>query len=86
MSIKQVLTYNTPMNILGIESSCDDTGLAIVDSSGQIIAHVTSSQHQIHAKYGVIVPELASRDHVKNLYHYLISYLIKQIQRLAILE
>ena len=65
MSIKQVLTYNTPMNILGIESSCDDTGLAIVDSSGQIIAHVTSSQHQIHAKYGGIVPELASRDHVK---------------------
>ena len=65
MFIKQVLTYNTPMNILGIESSCDDTGLAIVDSSGQIIAHVTSSQHQIHAKYGGIVPELASRDHVK---------------------
>ena len=53
------------MNILGIESSCDDTGLAIIDSSGQIIAHVTSSQHEIHAKYGGIVPELASRDHVK---------------------
>ncbi len=53
------------MNILGIESSCDDTGLAIVDSSGKILAHVTSSQHEIHAKYGGIVPELASRDHVK---------------------
>ena len=53
------------MNILGIESSCDDTGLAIVNSSGQILAHVTSSQHEIHAKYGGIVPELASRDHVK---------------------
>ena len=53
------------MNILGIESSCDDTGLAIIDSSGQIIADVTSSQHEIHAKYGGIVPELASRDHVK---------------------
>tara|TARA_B100000035_G_scaffold178046_1_gene151820 strand:+ start:1028 stop:2017 length:990 start_codon:yes stop_codon:yes gene_type:complete len=53
------------MNILGIESSCDDTGLAIVDSNGQILAHVTSSQHEIHAKYGGIVPELASRDHVK---------------------
>ena len=53
------------MNILGIESSCDDTGLAIIDSTGQIIAHVTSSQHEIHAKYGGIVPELASRDHVK---------------------
>ena len=53
------------MNILGIESSCDDTGLAIVDSTGRVLAHVTSSQHEIHAKYGGIVPELASRDHVK---------------------
>ena len=65
MFIKQVLTYNNKMNILGIESSCDDTGLAIVNSEGQIIEHVTSSQHEIHAKYGGIVPELASRDHVK---------------------
>tara|TARA_Y100000768_G_scaffold383417_1_gene365541 strand:- start:596 stop:1621 length:1026 start_codon:yes stop_codon:yes gene_type:complete len=63
--IKQVLTYNKEMNILGIESSCDDTGLAIVDSNGQVINHITSSQHEIHAKYGGIVPELASRDHVK---------------------
>ena len=53
------------MNILGIESSCDDTGLAIIDSDGVIIDHLTSSQHEIHAKYGGIVPELASRDHVK---------------------
>ena len=53
------------MNILGIESSCDDTGLAIINSDGQIINHITSSQHEIHAKYGGIVPELASRDHVK---------------------
>ena len=53
------------MNILGIESSCDDTGLAIINSDGQIIDHITSSQHEIHAKYGGIVPELASRDHVK---------------------
>tara|TARA_Y100000768_G_scaffold388331_1_gene383610 strand:+ start:13661 stop:14650 length:990 start_codon:yes stop_codon:yes gene_type:complete len=53
------------MNILGIESSCDDTGLAIVNSEGEVINHVTSSQHEIHAKYGGIVPELASRDHVK---------------------
>jgi N6-L-threonylcarbamoyladenine synthase len=53
------------MNILGIESSCDDTGLAIINSNGVIIDHITSSQHEIHAKYGGIVPELASRDHVK---------------------
>ena len=65
MFIKQVLTYNNEMNILGVESSCDDTGLAIVDSKGEVIDYVTSSQHEIHAKYGGIVPELASRDHVK---------------------
>ena len=65
MFIKQVLTYNALMNILGIESSCDDTGLAIIDSNGTIIGHITSSQHDIHEKYGGIVPELASRDHVK---------------------
>ena len=65
MFIKQVLTYNNGMNILGVESSCDDTGLAIVDSKGEVIDYVTSSQHEIHAKYGGIVPELASRDHVK---------------------
>ena len=53
------------MYILGIESSCDDTGLAIINSNGVIIDHITSSQHEIHAKYGGIVPELASRDHVK---------------------
>lgn len=53
------------MNILGIESSCDDTGLAIINSDGLIIDHITSSQHEIHAQYGGIVPELASRDHVK---------------------
>jgi len=63
--IKQVLTYNNEMYILGIESSCDDTGLAIVDSKGEVVDYVTSSQHEIHAKYGGIVPELASRDHVK---------------------
>ena len=53
------------MNILGIESSCDDTGLAIINSDGLIIDYITSSQHEIHKKYGGIVPELASRDHVK---------------------
>ena len=53
------------MYILGIESSCDDTGLAIVSSKDGVISHLTSSQHEIHAKYGGIVPELASRDHVK---------------------
>lgn len=53
------------MITLGIESSCDDTGLAIVNPNGKVLDHITSSQHEIHAQYGGIVPELASRDHVK---------------------
>ena len=55
------------MIILGIESSCDETGLAIYDSDHGIIGHVVNSQHTIHGKYGGVVPELASRDHILKL-------------------
>lgn len=65
------------MNILGIESSCDDTGLAIINSNNQVLGHITSSQHEIHEKYGGIVPELASRDHVKKFIP-LLEILFKQ--------
>ena len=82
MSIKQVLTYNKRMYILGIESSCDDTGLAIVNSRGEVIEHVTSSQHEIHAKYGGIVPELASRDHVKKFIPLLQELFVKSSKNL----
>lgn len=70
------------MNILGIESSCDDTGLAVIGSNGEIVAHVTSSQHEIHEKYGGIVPELASRDHVKKFIPLLDYLLIKSDMKL----
>ena len=53
------------MVILGVESSCDETGLALYHSDKGLLGHITSSQHTIHEKYGGIVPELASRDHVK---------------------
>ena len=53
------------MKILGIESSCDETGIAIYDESKGIIANVLHSQVKLHAKYGGVVPELASRDHVR---------------------
>ena len=53
------------MIILGVESSCDETGLALYHSEKGLISHITSSQHTIHEKYGGIVPELASRDHVR---------------------
>ena len=55
------------MIILGIESSCDETALAIFDSKIGMLGHVINSQHAIHNQYGGIVPELASRDHIKKL-------------------
>ena len=55
------------MIVLGIESSCDETGLALFDSKDGMIGHIVNSQHDIHSKYGGVVPELASRDHVLKL-------------------
>lgn len=53
--------------VLGIESSCDETGIAIYDSQRGLCANVLHSQIEQHAKYGGVVPELASRDHVRKL-------------------
>lgn len=53
------------MKILGIETSCDETGIAIYDSEEGIIAEALYSQIELHAEYGGVVPELASRDHVR---------------------
>ncbi|WP_295385440.1 tRNA (adenosine(37)-N6)-threonylcarbamoyltransferase complex transferase subunit TsaD [uncultured Thiodictyon sp.] len=53
------------MRVLGIETSCDETGVAIYDSVGGLLAHAVYSQTAIHAQYGGVVPELASRDHVR---------------------
>jgi len=52
--------------VLGIESSCDETGAAVVDASGRVLADVVQSQVSLHAPYGGVIPELASRDHLKN--------------------
>ncbi|MDG2090569.1 MAG: tRNA (adenosine(37)-N6)-threonylcarbamoyltransferase complex transferase subunit TsaD [Gammaproteobacteria bacterium] len=53
------------MKVLGIESSCDETGIAIYDSEMGLLADVLYSQVDIHSKYGGVVPELASRDHIR---------------------
>lgn len=53
------------MRILGIETSCDETGIAIFDEEKGILAHQLYSQIAVHADYGGVVPELASRDHVR---------------------
>ncbi|MFT6529935.1 MAG: N6-L-threonylcarbamoyladenine synthase [Psychrosphaera sp.] len=53
------------MLILGIESSCDETGIALFDTNRGLLAHEIYSQIDVHADYGGVVPELASRDHVR---------------------
>lgn len=53
------------MRVLGIESSCDETGIAIYDDQQGILSHQLYSQVKLHADYGGVVPELASRDHVR---------------------
>lgn len=55
------------MIVLGIESSCDETGLAVYHSENGLLAHVLHSQVDVHAEYGGVVPELASRDHIRYL-------------------
>jgi N6-L-threonylcarbamoyladenine synthase len=53
------------MRVLGIETSCDETGIAVYDSEAGLLANQLYSQVKLHADYGGVVPELASRDHVR---------------------
>ena len=53
--------------VLGLESSCDETAAAIVDDGRDVRADVVASQHEVHARYGGVVPELASRAHLRNV-------------------
>lgn len=55
------------MRILGIESSCDESAAAVLDDEGGLLSHELFSQVDLHRLYGGVVPELASRDHVKRL-------------------
>ena len=55
------------MLVLGIETSCDETGFAIYDSERGLLAHCLYSQVALHAEYGGVVPELASRDHLRKI-------------------
>lgn len=55
------------MRVLGIETSCDETGVAIYDSKYGLLSHTLYSQVAMHAEYGGVVPELASRDHVRKI-------------------
>src|SRR3569833_133939 len=53
------------MIVLGVESSCDETGLALYDTQRGLLAHALHSQVAMHEEYGGVVPELASRDHIR---------------------
>ncbi len=55
------------MRVLGIETSCDETGVAVYDERDGLLAHALYSQVELHAEFGGVVPELASRDHVRKL-------------------
>jgi N6-L-threonylcarbamoyladenine synthase len=55
------------MRVLGIETSCDETGVALFDGERGLLAHALYSQVHLHAEYGGVVPEIASRDHVRKL-------------------
>lgn len=55
------------MKVLGIETSCDETGVAVYDSTAGLLGHEVYSQIPLHADFGGVVPELASRDHVRKL-------------------
>lgn len=55
------------MRVLGIETSCDETGVAVYDGDHGLVANAVYSQVGLHARYGGVVPELASRDHVRKL-------------------
>jgi N6-L-threonylcarbamoyladenine synthase len=55
------------LRVLGIETSCDETGVALFDRERGLLAHALYSQVELHAEFGGVVPELASRDHVRKL-------------------
>ena len=69
------------MRVLGIETSCDETGVAVYDSTVGLLAHLLHSQAPMHADYGGVVPELASRDHVRKLVP-----LLEEVLKAAALE
>jgi N6-L-threonylcarbamoyladenine synthase len=55
------------MVVLGIETSCDETGIALVDEKARVLAQAVHSQVEMHRDYGGVVPELASRDHIRRV-------------------
>src|SRR5512142_2910530 len=57
-----------PARILGIESSCDETAAAVVENGREILSGVVASQAELHAQFGGVFPEVASRQHIRTIY------------------
>lgn len=74
------------MLVLGVESSCDETGLALYDTARGLRAHAVHSQIDLHEAYGGVVPELASRDHVRRVVPLLRTVLAEAGTGLAAIE
>jgi len=62
------MNSHKPIYILGIESSCDETSCAVIDSSFNVYSNIVASQVEIHSRYGGVVPEIASRNHILKIY------------------
>lgn len=78
-SLKHPASETISLKVLGIETSCDETGIAIYDSDVGLLADALYSQVEIHAKYGGVIPELASRDHIRKALP-LIKQVLEQAQ------
>lgn len=78
-SLKHAASETNSLKVLGIETSCDETGIAIYDSEAGLLADALYSQVEIHAKYGGVIPELASRDHIRKALP-LINQVLEQAQ------
>ena len=61
-------SHQTPVRILGIETSCDETAAAVIEDGRLILSSIVASQVDLHAKYGGVFPEVASRQHIKSIY------------------
>src|SRR5215471_6249697 len=67
VTIEREFVGSVSVRILGIESSCDETAAAVVADGREILSSVVASQIDIHRKYGGVVPELASREHLRQI-------------------
>ncbi len=66
--MEEQLSERKSIRILGIETSCDETAAAVLENGSQILSDVVASQADLHAKYGGVFPEIASREHIKTIY------------------